>query len=98
VKYRSQKKELIDKFIEEALAGIEDTDHISSEFEKFVLIQKNIAFIGFCKEEGINTDKFEKVLEKYLYTEKSPQIEEIIQTLEIEPKLKERKTVFERIK
>ena len=92
------KKELIDKFIEEALAGIEDTDHIGSEFEKFVLIQKNIAFIEFCKEEAINTEKFEKVLEKYLYTEKTPQIEEIIQTLEIEPKLKERKSVFERIR
>lgn len=92
------KKELIDKFIEEALAGIEDVDHIGSEFEKFVLMQKNIAFIEFCKEEWINTDKFEKVLEKYLYTEKTPQIEEIIQTLENEPKLKERKTVFERIK
>jgi len=97
VKLRS-KKELIEKFIEENVWNIKDSSNINSEFEKFFNKQKVKAFKKFCKEEKIDEDKFEILLNNYLYTEKIPLMEEVANTLNYKPKLLERKTIIERVK
>lgn len=91
------KKELIQKFIEENLANIKDSDEIGSEFEKFMMLQKNENFINICREEWIDEQKFQEIVERYLYTGKVPLIDEVIASLKTAPRLAERITLTDRI-
>ncbi len=91
------KKELIEKFIEENLTGIKDSDEVSSEFDKFMQIQKNESYIKLCEEEWIDTEKFKEILSQFLYTGKTPIIEEVVKSLNSRPKLSERIPLFERV-
>jgi type I restriction enzyme, R subunit len=91
------KKELIEKFIEENLSGIKDGDEISSEFEKFMQIQKNEHFIKLCEEEWIDREQFSEILSTYLYTGKMPIIEDVVKTKMSPVRLAERKPFYEKI-
>ena len=91
------KKELIEKFIEENLGGVNDADDISSEFEKFMQIQKSEHFIKLCEAEWINQEQFAEILSRYLYTGKNPVIEDIAKTRIIPVRLAERKPFYENI-
>lgn len=92
------KRDLIEKFIEENLWSIKDSSNLSNEFDKFMIIQKSKEFEKMCKEEDIDSARFAKLINDYLYTEKMPLKEEIAETLNYKPKLLERKNVIERIK
>ncbi len=91
------KKELIEKFIEENLAGITDSDNVASEFEKFMQIEKNEHFIKLCNEEWIDKEKFGELISRYLYTGKPPIIEDIVKTRITPVRLAQRKTFYENI-
>jgi type I restriction enzyme, R subunit len=91
------KKELIEKFIEENLSGIKDGDEISSEFEKFMQMQKNEHFIKLCEEEWIDREQFSEILSTYLYTGKMPIIEDVVKTKMSPVRLAERKPFYEKI-
>jgi len=91
------KKELIQKFIEENLVNIKDSDDIGSEFDRFMMLQKNENFINICREEWIDEEKFQEIVERFLYTGKVPLIDEIIASLKSAPRLAERITLTERI-
>lgn len=92
------KRDLIERFIEENLWNINDSSNLSNEFDKFMVIQKSKEFEKMCKEEDIDSARFAKLINDYLYTEKMPLKEEIAETLNYKPKLLERKNVIERIK
>ncbi|NVP17325.1 type I restriction endonuclease subunit R [Candidatus Gracilibacteria bacterium] len=92
------KRDLIERFIEENLGNIKDSSNLSNEFDKFMIIQKSKEFEKMCKEEDIDSARFAKLINDYLYTEKMPLKEEIAETLNYKPKLLERKNVIERIK
>lgn len=92
------KRDLIERFIEENLWNIKDSSNLSNEFDKFMIIQKSKEFEKMCKEEDIDSTRFAKLINDYLYTEKMPLKEEIAETLNYKPKLLERKNVIERIK
>jgi type I restriction enzyme R subunit len=91
------KKELIEKFIEENLSGIKDGDNINSEFEKFMQIEKNEHFIKLCEEEWIDKGQFANILSQYLYTGKTPIIEDIVKTKNSPVRLAERKPFYEKM-
>ena len=91
------KKELIQKFIEENLPKVQDSADISEAFEKFFEWERKQAFEKFCTEENIDADKFQKVLNSYLYTGKKPLRQDIVDTLTEKPKLKERTSIIKRI-
>lgn len=92
------KRELIEKFIEENLWNIKDTSNIWNEFDKFMILHKSKEFEKLCFEENIDSSKFAKLINDYLYTEKMPLKEDIANTLNYKPKLLERKSVTDRIK
>lgn len=92
------KKELIDKFIKENLQGITDSDNVEEEFEKFWRIQQSEEFNKLCKEEGLNEEKLENVISEYLYTEREPLRDELLEMIDgTKPKILERKVVGERL-
>ena len=72
------KRELIDKFIQESLPNIEDTDAIPEEFEKFWNIEQEKALHELIAEENLYGDKTEKLIEDYLFSEREPLRDELL--------------------
>ncbi|MFZ4589718.1 MAG: type I restriction endonuclease subunit R [Ignavibacteria bacterium] len=92
------KRELIEKFILKNLPDIKDVDDIPEVFEKFWNEEQIAAFKKMCEEENLSTDKVEKIIEGYLFAERKPLRDEVLELIEGEPpKLLERKKIGERI-
>ncbi len=92
------KRELIEKFIQENLPEITDTDDIVPAFEKFWSEEQQNAFKKLVQEENLSAEKTEKLIEDYLFAEREPLRDEILDLIEGEkPSLLQRKTIGERI-
>ena len=91
------KKELILKFIEENLPHIHDVSQIQDIFEKFMNTEKAKYFHEFCTEEWIDAEKFEQILGSYIYTQKIPSEDLIVETMKTKPWFFERHKIIERI-
>lgn len=92
------KRELIEKFIQENLPEIIDTDDIIPVFEKFWNREQQNAFDQLVQEENLSANKSEKLIEDYLFAEREPLRDEILELIEGEkPSLLQRKVVSERI-
>ena len=92
------KRELIEKFIQENLPVLEDTDDIPEAFEKFWNEEQQKAFNQLVKEETLSADKTQALIEDYLYAEREPLRDEILELLEgNKPTVLERKKVGNRI-
>ena len=96
VKMRS-KRELIEKFIRENLPVIDDSEDIPEAFENYWNKERLNALEQLSKEEGLDIEKLQNVIGNYLFTEKVPLRDEIIEIMNQRPSLKERKTVAERV-
>lgn len=72
------KRELIEKFIQESLPNITDTDIIPEEFEKFWNEEQDKALKDLVKTENLSDEKTEKLIENYLFTEREPLRKEIL--------------------
>lgn len=92
------KRELIEKFIQENLPILEDEDDIPEAFEKFWNEEQQNAFNKLVKEENLSPDKTQTLIEDYLYAEREPLRDEILELLEGEkPSVLERKKTGDRI-
>ena len=91
------KRELIEKFIQENLPDIDDSDDITDEFVGFWDKEKLLAIEQLSEEENLDTKKLEEVIGDFIFTEKKPLRDEIIGMMNKRPSLKERKTVAERV-
>lgn len=91
------KRELIDQFINENLLKIQDEDEVENEFYKYMDEQRLIALTKLSKDENLNNEKLQKLIANYLFTEKEPLRDDIIDTMNQRPSLKERRSIAERI-
>ncbi|MCM5661826.1 type I restriction endonuclease subunit R [Galbibacter mesophilus] len=92
------KRELIEKFIQDSLPLIEDSDNIPQEFEKFWTKEQKRAFDKFVKEENLSSDKTQKLIEDYLYAERTPLRDELLDLIDGEkPSVLKRKSIGDRI-
>jgi len=91
------KRELIEKFIDDNLMKIEESDAIEDEFEKFWDAEKEKAFDILCKEEKLDCNKIKQVIDTYIYEERLPLKDDIAKTLLTKPKLLERKKIVPRV-
>jgi type I restriction enzyme R subunit len=97
VQLRSKRK-LIEKFINENIPNITDTDQVENEFEEFWNIEREKALSELCETEKIDNEKLRNVISEYLFAQRLPLTADIDNMLEVKPKLLERKAVFARIK
>lgn len=72
------KRELIEKFIQENLPHIEDSDTIPDEFEKFWNIEQENALQDLIKTENLSEEGTERLIENYLFTEREPLRKEVL--------------------
>jgi len=92
------KRELIEKFILENLPAIIDADEIPEEFDKFWTKEQLSAFHQLCEEEKLVNFKVERVIENYLFSEREPLRDDLLDLIEGDkPSILERKSVGERI-
>jgi len=92
------KRELIEKFIKENLPVIVDTDEVAPAFEKYWNEEQQKAFLKLVTEESLSADKTEKLIEDYLFAERQPLRDEVLELIEGEkPSLLQRKKLGDRI-
>jgi len=92
------KRELIEKFILESLPQIEDADDIPNAFEKYWNEEQVAAFKKLCEEEKLTPDKVDKIIDGYLFAEREPLRDEVLELIEGDkPSVLQRKTVGDRI-
>ena len=91
------KRELIERFINNHLPQIEDTDLIEEKFDEFLVGERKVAIENLSSEENLNQMALEKVIGNYLFTNKTPLRDEIIATMQQRPSLKERATTTEAV-
>lgn len=91
------KRQLIEQFIEENLPKLKPNDNVIKAFERYWTKHKEEAFEKLCADENIVPEKFEKVLQTYVFQSRSPQDQEIVEALSFKPKILERKTILERV-
>lgn len=96
VKLRS-KRELILEFIDKNLPEISDEDRITDEFDIFWNKKRKEAFENLCREENIPQEKVSQIIGEYLFTERKPLPDTIVNLLATKPKILERKPIVERI-
>lgn len=92
------KRELIEKFIKENLPVLQDTNEVPEAFEKFWNQEQQSAFNLLVKDENLSSDKTEKIIEDFLFAEREPLRDEVLELIEGEkPSVLERKKVGDRI-
>ena len=91
------KKELIEKFIDKNLPIINNSDDIPEEFNKYWNEEQKIALNNLAIEEQLIPDGLKKVLDNYLFTQRQPLRDDVVNILITKPKILERKTITERV-
>lgn len=92
------KRELIERFIQENLPVIADTDEVATEFDKYWNEEQQKAFSKLVTEENLSAKKTEKLIEDYLFAEREPLRDEVLELIEGEkPSLLQRKKLGDRI-
>jgi type I restriction enzyme R subunit len=91
------KKELIERFIEENLPLVRDSDLIADEFDVYWTNEKKKAVQQLSEEENLDYKKLVAIISDYLFTEKVPLRDDVIGLLNKRPSLKERASISERI-
>lgn len=95
-----KKKELIRQFIEENLPKLDHSENVEKAFEEFWNSQRSIVLKKVAQDEEIPIAQFEKVISEYLYSQKLPHDQEIIDLIpeDKQPRILERGSVLDRIK
>ena len=92
------KRELIEKFIAENLPVLNNTDDIPEAFEHFWNKEQQKAFKKLVADENLSPEKTQTLIEDYLYAEREPLRDEVLELLETaKPTVLERKKVGDRI-
>ncbi len=92
------KRELIEKFILENLPRIHEVDDINVAFEEFWSEEQRNEFSKLIEEEGLSSEKTERLIEEYLFVEREPLREEVLDLIKGEkPSLLQRKPMGDRI-
>ena len=93
-----KKKELIKKFIEENLPKVAKSQDVEKAFSEFWESERSNNLKNIAKSENIPLEKLERLIGEYLYTQKLPHGQEIVDLMPKPPKILERKTIVDRIK
>lgn len=86
------KRELIEKFIIENLPLI-PSEFIEEGYNSFMDAEKLNAFNKFVEDEKLNADKLKKLIEDYIFTQRTPTKQEVVDVLENQPSILQRSSI-----
>lgn len=93
-----KKKDLVKKFIEENLPQVSRSEDVEAAFSAFWASERSETLRKLSETENISTEEIEALIGEYLYTNRLPSSEEVIEKLPERPGLMEYKKVADRIK
>lgn len=93
-----KKRELIKKFIEENLPRVGKAEDVEKAFNEFWENERFNNLKKIAQTQHIPIDKLEQLIGEYLYTQKLPHAQEIVDLMPTPPKILERKSIVARIK
>ena len=91
------KKELIERFIAEHFANLSPSGDVGEEFDAYWEAEKQKALEAMSVEEGLKREGLDQVVASYLFTEKTPMRDDVINIMEKRPALRERRSVADRV-
>jgi len=91
------KKELIEKFITENLPEVQNGGDVEAKFKQFWQQQDKAEIERICTEEGLDQEKVKKLISSYLFTEKLPYRDDVVEAMTQKPTILKRKTVSQRV-
>lgn len=91
------KRELIEKFINSTIPQIQDSDEVEDRFAKFWNEEKQAELERIASEEGIVAEKLEKLIDRYVFTNRKPKQTDFADTLATKPGILQRNTILKRI-
>jgi len=86
------KRELIERFIIENLPLIQ-AENIEEDYNNFMDAEKLKAFNKFVEDEKLNADKLKKLTEDYIFTQRTPSKQEVVDILENQPSIMQRSSI-----
>ena len=90
------KRELIERFIEENLPLLDETN-IEEGYTSFMIIEQQKAFNQFVADEKLDAEKLKKLTEDYLFSQKVPTKQEVVAVLQNQPSILQRAKVGDTI-
>ncbi|SFG01509.1 type I restriction endonuclease subunit R [Neptunomonas qingdaonensis] len=91
------KKELIEKFIKTNLDKVQTPEQVGEAFDAYWEVEKHKALTELCEEESLVTDSFKAMVDRMIYTNRSPLRDDVFDVLQAKPKLLQRENVFNRV-
>lgn len=91
------KRELIEKFIEQNLPKIDDADNIPDEFEKYWQEEKVLALGKICEEENLDQQQFKALVEAYVFSEQEPLRDDVFKCMADRPSVLKARIIGTRI-
>lgn len=91
------KRELIEKFIEENLPLIPNSDDIEDEFEKYWQDEKILALGKICDDENLDKAQFKALIDAYIFSGQEPIRDEVYKCLDNRPSILQARSIGERI-
>ncbi len=93
-----KKKELVKKFIDESLPRIGRSEEVEKAFADFWTSERANKLRNLSESEHITPEAIEALIGEYLYTDRLPSGEDIVDRLPERPRLMEHKSVVNRIR
>jgi type I restriction enzyme R subunit len=91
------KRELIEKFISTTIPEITDGDDVEEAFDEFWSKERTEALARISQEEGVDSQRLEKLIEDYIFTNRKPRRAELAATLEKKPSILQLNNILKRI-
>jgi len=91
------KKELIERFIAEHFPDIPMGGDIGAEFDTYWDAERQKALLELSATEGLDHEGLQKLVGDYLFSDKAPLRDDIVDLMSDRPKLRELRKVSERI-
>lgn len=91
------KRDLIEQFINESLPEVQNGGDVDAHFKAFWKAQERAEMAQLCSEEALEQDKVQKLISSYLFTEKLPYRDDVVETMIKKPTILKRKTVSQRV-
>ncbi len=92
------KRELIEKFIKGTVPKIESSDDVEDSFAEFWNTERQNALKRIVESEGLNEQRLESLVERYIFTNRTPKKTDFGAVLVRKPSILERDTILSRIR
>ena len=92
------KRELIERFIENNIPHITDSDDVETEFAEFVSEEQAKSFREICNEEGLDGKKTQQLLDRYISSGRLPRDYDLGAALKQQPSVLQRESIVTRVR